>query len=231
MLTFDTRGWQPVGERTWQNADGDLAAVHYHPVPPDLAAGLDRVADLIRGTASAAAAQGATLVELDVNTLAGLPAVRQLLKAPLPDRPGLTCVGAFTVPRADCSVVLRVQCQEQGLTGLREAVLFDRHLAARTAAGQPLEEALIHWNTGSLGSPVPLPNGGLPPHPGDDAPWDAEFPDHPLSRARALLRRLSASVRLDPALAARPPFAPPPPPAPAPARDRPRRFWPARPFR
>ncbi|MFD3975304.1 hypothetical protein [Streptomyces cyaneofuscatus] len=51
--------------------------------------------------------------------------------------------------------------------------------------------------------------GGLPFHAADHAQWDAEFPDHPLTRVRRTLGVLAEAVTVDPAFTALPPFAGP----------------------
>jgi len=78
--------------------------------------------------------------------------------------------------------VVKLQSFEDGVTGVREAVWLDRHLAAG-------------------GSIDDLAGGG----PEDEA-WDELFPQHPLSRARRLLPILLASLALDPAAPPLEPF-------------------------
>jgi hypothetical protein len=38
---------------------------------------------------------------------------------------GVTYLGSLTIPFRDFSFVIKVQCWEEGITGLREALLFD----------------------------------------------------------------------------------------------------------
>lgn len=49
--------------------------------------------------------------------------------------------------------------------------------------------------------------GGLPFHAADHARWDAQFPDHPLSRVRRILEALADAVRVEPGFAALPAFS------------------------
>ena len=63
--------------------------------------------------------------------------------------------------------------------------------------------------------------GQLPYNVADEAAWDQQFPDHPLTRARAWAHRTIASARVDPQFVALPPFVPAEPvapPAPEPVR-------------
>ncbi|MFD5647591.1 hypothetical protein ACFWIP_38925, partial [Streptomyces anulatus] len=56
---------------------------------------------------------------------------------------------------------------------------------------------------------APEVQGGLPFHAADHAQWDAEFPDHPLTRVRRTLDALAAAVTVAPEFTALPPFAGP----------------------
>ena len=48
---------------------------------------------------------------------------------------------------------------------------------------------------------------GLPTHRADYPQYDAEFPDHPLTRSRQTMNRLLPTIRLDPEFKAEQPFA------------------------
>ena len=106
---------------------------------------------------------------------------------------GMTYLGALTLPFEAFSFVVKVQCEERGTTGLREAVLLDRRLAA---GDQPtIKDGRMHlpgWNP-------------------DAAEHDAMFPTHPVSRARRVLDHLRRTLVIDPSLAKLPGFPLPPP--------------------
>src|SRR5688500_7146192 len=105
-LRFDTTGWEPLQDGVFRNGDGDVAILSGFDIPPNLAAPLEDLDRLRRATVESSVAAGGGLIELDVITLDGLPAIRQIVKLPLPDRPtGVVYLGSFTVPRADRSLV------------------------------------------------------------------------------------------------------------------------------
>jgi hypothetical protein len=217
-LVFDAADWARTGYATWMTGAGDMITVESSDLPPELPFGLDETPLLRESLAATAADRGGTLVECDVVTLAGLPAIRQVSKTPMPDRPGIAVTGAFTVPRATCTAVLKVQSMEERPSGVRETTLLQRHLEERPA-GRRTAEHMRHWNTGALD---PLPRGSLPRHPCDEPEWDLQFPRHPLSRVRGLMRELAGIVRPAPELVASLPFGAPsletPPPDPGPRR-------------
>jgi len=149
--------------------------VYFFPVPPDLpaqAASVDELAGFYRRLLGDS---GGKLVEVGVVVAGGCPAVRAILS--VPQQPtGRTYVGSLTVPFRDFSFVLKCQCAEGGPTGLKEALLFDRSLASN----EPMQI-----------------EGGRFQIPGwnpDAESYDAEFPDHPVARARRVLTHVAASL-------------------------------------
>lgn len=147
-------------------------------------------AALTRVTARA----GGGLIEASVKSLGALPALKQILKLPLPGQPsGQAFIGSFTVPRAMCSTVVKVQAPERGMTGMREAMVMAQVGHDKYFRPHPY---------------APDVQGGLPFHAADHAQWDAQFPDHPLTRVRRTLDALAAAVQVVPEFAALPPFAP-----------------------
>ncbi len=192
---FDHAGYRRLEEGLWRHDRDAYLTVHRVAEVPDLETGLDDLtglrATLARFTAEAT--PGA-LIEADVVAIDGLPAVRQLVKLPLPARPnGQFFVGAYTIPRATGSVIIRVQAAEHGTTGFREALIMAR--CGPDAFFRPHPYA-------------PDLRGNLPFHIGDSAEWDAEFPDHPLTLVRGELARLASVIRFRGAFRALPPFSP-----------------------
>jgi hypothetical protein len=192
FLNFEMPGFTRVAEDTWADNDRTLIGTNYFDIPPDLPVGFDDLPLLQRATALMAAQQGATLVEADVVEIGGLPALRQVLKVRLPDQPtGQAFLGSFTIPRANCSAVLRVQAAEGQPTGIREALVL----------GQVGPEAFFQPHPH-----VPDVNLPLPFHIADDPAYDAQFPRHPLSCVRRVMAQLAQQTGLQPVFTAQPPF-------------------------
>jgi hypothetical protein len=193
-------------ERTWFDPrTGDQVSLTYIGMVPDIPAPLDDLPLLRRKLAEETAETG-SIIEAHVVRLGGVPALFQLIKLPIPGQDtGLAYIAAFTVPRATCSAVLRIQCAEGHMTGVRES----------TVAAQ------VGFDNCFPPHPyAPDVRGQLPYNVADEAGWDQQFPDHPLTRARAWAHRMLATAQVDPQFAALPPFEPapqqptaPPPPA------------------
>jgi hypothetical protein len=182
-------------ERTWFDPrTGDQVSLTYIGLVPDIPAPLDDL-PLLRRKLTEETAETGSLIEAHVVALDGVPALFQLIKLPIPGQDtGLAFIAAFTVPRAECSAVLRIQCAEEHTTGLRES----------TVAGQVGFE-----NCFPRHPYAPDVHGQLPYSLADEAAWDQQFPDHPLTRARTWAHHTLATARVDPRFTALPPFLPP----------------------
>lgn len=202
-IAFDPAGLQQHDERTWYDpTTGDQVGLNYFALVPDLPAALEDVPVLRRELAVLAAEVGC-LVEAHVMRMDSLPVLYQLIKLPVPgEQFGQAFVASFTVPRAACSIVLRMQCVESLPTGLREATLMP-------------EVGFENW---VLPHPyAPGLTSRLPFHAGDDTKFDQRYPHHALTRARAWAMYTLRTARIDPRFAALPPFRPPAGPASPPA--------------
>jgi hypothetical protein len=194
-IHVDDTGYQQEDATTWVDpATGDRMTLHYADHAPNLPAPLTDLPRLRQGLAAQSADVGG-LIEAHVVTVGSVPALRQIAKLPLPERPGQGFVASLTVPKAGCSAQLRFQALEGPQAGIREATVLAELGPDRYFGPHPY---------------APQLQGKLPWHHGDDMQWDQQFPDHPLSRARAWLRRAVETARLDPEFAALAPFAGPP---------------------
>ncbi|MBO4208726.1 hypothetical protein [Micromonospora echinofusca] len=189
---FLLAGFQQVAADTWANDERIVVQAVFFDLVPDLPATLTEVPALQRGMAKLAATQGGALIEAGVTTIGGQPALRQVIKVKLPDRPqGQAFLGSFIVPKAACSAVLRVQAAEGGVSGQREAMVMSRVGPADYFRPHPYG---------------PDGEGGLPSHVADDPAYDPQFPQHPLTRVRQVMAQLAQQVALHPQFAALPPF-------------------------
>ncbi len=180
------------GVRFWRFPDGDGVGCYFFDREPDL----PRVSDLasfVSHTREHVLSSGAALVECDLVAVAGIQAVRQIVK--VPQKPsGMTYLGALTLPFAKFSYVFKVQCEERGVTGIREAVLLSQKLAAKTVEIDPVSRGAI--------------KGAWDP---DSEEHDERFLDHPLSRLRSHLRSVSCACQVHDALNRHPRFPLPQP--------------------
>ncbi|WP_405533054.1 hypothetical protein OG592_37835 [Streptomyces avidinii] len=181
ITSLDLTGYTEREPGTWTDGRGLVLSVHFFDLVPDLPAPLRRPDQLFHGLARSTASAGGGLIEAELGKVDTVPAVRQLVKVPRPGGHGQVFLGSWTVPRASCSTVVKVQAAEGGMTGMREAIILGRTGPDRYFTPHPYGPDI---------------EGGLPHHIGDDQEWDAEFPDHPLTRVRAALHRIIPTVVL-----------------------------------
>lgn len=194
--TFDTAGLEPVAPQTWRDGNGDVMQVVTIELVPDLPAPLHDLAGLRRGLAITYARGGGALVECEAIELDGVPAVRQILKIKFPDQPhGLVFTGVLLAPKASGAVILKAQCPEYGTTGMRESMVMARVGPQQFFTPSPFAPDLDLQGM-----------GGLPSNVADRPEYDAQFPQHPLTRLRTLLTHIQATARISDAFRALPPF-------------------------
>jgi hypothetical protein len=191
-LKFETDGWKFHGEkepgqmRLWETPDSDAVLLHFFGVPPNLPV-TNTVDDISAMYASGLAAGGGKVVECTVGKFAHCDAVRLLLKAP--QKPsGMMYQAAVTIPFRDFSFVVKIQSPEHGSTGVREAVLAEKRMAAGEMPDVSGKGPFFRdWNP--------------------DAPeYDEQFPTHPVSRVRRILAHVARTASLDQAVASLPKF-------------------------
>lgn len=130
---------------------------------------------------------GGNLTELRIIDVAGGPAIHMIASAPQSPS-GRTYLGSITLPFRDFSFVVKCQCLERGVTGVKAAVLLQRHFDK----GGTIQ-------TSGEGPRVPGFDSDLPE-------FDAEFPSDPVARARRLLAHLAQTLTIAPTVRALPGF-------------------------
>jgi len=191
-IVFDATGLRPEadGDGWFDPATGDVVSLQVNEGPPFDARWMADLASLRRGFAGMFAGAGC-LIEADLVPFGGARAVYQLVKIPLPNAPhGLVFLSIFTLTKATRYAQLIFQAAERGTTGLREAMVAVR-------LGNPSDSRRPHPYDPALRTRLPLLRA-------DDAGFDAQFPDHPLSRARRWAARVAPTAVVDPAFTALP---------------------------
>lgn len=192
QVTLEVPEWTFRGEpeagafRAWATPEGDGVGLYLFRTPPDLPSGLQSEHALAAHYAALAASARGDLVELAVRTVSDQRAVQTIVRVPQGPS-GCTFLGSLMIPYAAFSVVAKAQCPERGAFGEREAHVLDQRLAAGELPGKAQLHPLRDWN---------------PYH----ARYDGAFPQHPVSRVRAILSRLAGSLVLDEALRSQPAF-------------------------
>jgi len=193
-VTFDASGFHFQGERdgarVWHTPAGDALGIFYFPLKPDIDADVRSVEKIRQAIRPRVTAAGAAIIELETTETDSCLALRQIIKVPQQPH-GMTYVGSLLLPFRDFSFVIKVQCQEHGTTGMRDAIIANEALGDGRVT-RDREEV-----TGWMHDPYdPDLHGGFHWNLSEAPEYDVRFPDHPLSRLRLVLAHLELTLRV-----------------------------------
>ncbi|WP_139798656.1 hypothetical protein [Andreprevotia lacus] len=174
----------------YRNECGDYLSLNYFGLVPDIAANLTDLTALRGFYREKTTDVGMAMLEVDVAEVAGIQTARTLLKGRMQPR-GFAFLGSFTFPFADCSYVVKVQCTEGNPTGMRESMVMIQ-LPELPQADEATGK-LIGWERDPYDVNY---RGDFMANLADDAQYDAQFADHPLSRARRYLAELQNELKV-----------------------------------
>lgn len=178
-VAFDETGYDYrgiiKGTRVWHTPRGDGLGLYHFARRPDLPQAARSNQDLRAFYANRFPPDQVRMVDSEFILVDGVPCIWTIIKTPQQPT-GMTYLGSVTVPFAEFSFVLKMQCAEHGITGMREAAVA---MKAADAGGDLTEPGALcgPWNP-------------------DAVEHDSFFPDHPLSRARHEFARLIPTIRL-----------------------------------
>jgi hypothetical protein len=189
-IHFDTARYESLGndegQRVWLTPQGDAISLNFFAKPPDILPDAKSEADLQEYYRSSVCNEQIRMVEFRLARTAGMPCLWMILK--IRQQPtGMTYLGSLTIPFADFSFVLKMQCAERGITGMRDTALFIKAQQAGQVTITDDGKVVGDWNA-------------------DDAAYDALFPDHPLSRLRHEFPRIMESLVIDETVKGQNPF-------------------------
>jgi hypothetical protein len=200
-IVIDTTGLVLLTEGRWRDqATGDDTFVSVDDTPLSEPHWLEDLAAARRSLARDHGKAGC-LIEAEAVSLGGVPAMLQLVKFPHPDQPnqeiplGYVYMASIWVAKTTCTgKVLYFADESGGFTGARESVVMVR-------LGMPKDFTQPHPYAPDVQSKLPYVRA-------DDRAWDSLLPQHPLSRARAWVRKVTRTTVVDPVFAALPTFQP-----------------------
>jgi hypothetical protein len=178
-----------------------MFGLFHYPFPPDIYADINDIKAVRDFYRQSVAAVGLGVIEIDVRMIDGSKAIRTIFK--VAQHPfGRTYLGSLTFPFRDFSYVLKVQCEERGATGMRDtAISMKLMMSGEFTPG-------IGRSVGWLDDPYdPNEAGPMTRNKSERPEYDDVFPDHPLSRARALLDHLERTVILSETVKTQPSFS------------------------
>jgi hypothetical protein len=194
LFTLMMPGWienKPSDNlRIWRDSDGDVLSLATPEASLDLPP-LDDSARLQRWCRALAEGRGAGLIEVSAGTGTLGPTVSLIYKRL--QLPAYIFTGMLVVPGDDISCVWTIVSGERGTTGVREAVITAQLM---NAGRMTVEEYKRSWARDPYDPTYAGVDRRVLRFVSDDKNYDAQFPDHPLSRVRRVLATLPNSVHV-----------------------------------
>ncbi|PJJ67891.1 hypothetical protein [Chryseobacterium geocarposphaerae] len=168
-----------------------LISLYFFNIPPDLPTikDVNSLRDFYR---QSIAASGGGLIEVSAFDLQNFPSVKTIFKVPQQEG-GMTYLTAVTIPFENCSFVIKTQAVEIGTTGIRDAFVLNRFLenGKVTFDGNGLK----NWFEDPYD---PAFKEGTLMNKSEREEYDTEFPQHPLSIARASIDKAIREIDFKP---------------------------------
>ncbi|XZF13196.1 hypothetical protein ACTHGU_15520 [Chitinophagaceae bacterium MMS25-I14] len=203
-ITIPDFGWPKEKEDSsviqWVNPERDTAvSVNFIELTPNIPTikNITALRDFYRKIVNES---GGGIIEIEILQVGGILVIKSIIK--LPQKPsGMTYIASLTMPFRDCSFVLKVQCAEVGITGIRDAVIVDRSIAEGTL--DMTGNGIAGWFEDPYDKAC---TEGFLMNKSEQEIYDKEFPDHPLTRARKIIRQIESSFKLKPEIKKLTPF-------------------------
>ncbi len=185
----ETNPKKQVWEHTGHSA---VLSLHFFDVPPDIPVRLEDQAALREHYRSLIGSQNGGLVEVAVGVVGStrVPVVKTIFKVPRQPR-GMGYIGSLTLPLKHCSYVVKIQAEEAGMTGMREAVIADRMIRdGKITLG---ENMILGWSADPYDRSW---KQGTLMNLAEREEHDHLFPEHPLTIVREGLKAAAGSLKL-----------------------------------
>lgn len=194
-IQFDNEGWELVenkfDEICWRNNDDpSIITLHYFSKRPDIPCSLEQIDDLRNAYREAISQSGGGLISLEVFLVKKLKCLELICKVPQQPH-GMCYFASLTFPFADFSFVVKLECPELGMTGFREAVISSELMKSGQVRLNAENGSIEGWARDPYDANY---NGPALRNLAEDEKYDADFPAHPLSRARRLLAGIKMSL-------------------------------------
>lgn len=190
-ISIPTFGWDIVekndGEIVWVNPEQSaLISIYFFNIPPDLPTIKD--IDALRSFHRSVADSGGGIIEVSTFNLKGFPSVKTIFKFPQPEK-GMSYLASVTIPFENCSFVIKTQAVEVGTTGIRDAFVLDKFLESGEVTFD--DNGLKNWFEDPYD---PTFKEGTPMNKSEKEEYDAEFPEHPLTKVRNMINQAIEEV-------------------------------------
>jgi hypothetical protein len=182
-VTFDASEMKAMTEENtiqvhvWLTVENDILTLNYFPIAPDIPSNFKDMGLLQDGYRKMISSESA-LIEAEAVKVDGCQALWLILRKNLQPH-GTIYLASLTIPFRDFSFVAKVQCDERGITGMRES-MASADIAMKKDGLDERWNFRERWIDDIYDSRL---HEGRLRNVSDDEKYDSKLPNHPLSRA------------------------------------------------
>lgn len=177
--------------KVWINPEETVAlSLHFFDLVPDLPSikDVNILRDFYRENISQ---NSGALVKVDMIELKGFTTVKTIFKFPQ-DPTGMTYLASLTIPFANYSYVIKIQAAEVGITGMRDSLVLSEFMADDKVSLE--DDKIVGWFADPYDDSI---KEGLLMNKSEQEIYDSQFPEHPLSQARGLLKQIEEEIEFN----------------------------------
>lgn len=206
LITVETERSQPdeldSNKKVFYLNDYDDLSINYFNLTPDITAKNDTDVELQNNYRKVAYESRAAIIEVKKVKLGVFDSIKTIFKFPMQPQ-GMAYIGSYTIPFKNFSYVIKVQCIEQGTTGIRDNTIFELMIKNGKVKLNPEKHTVEGWMKDPYDESVHLP---LMMNLSESEEFDSQFPEHPLSRMRVFLKHIEETIKIDDSLLNEPKF-------------------------
>lgn len=206
LITVETERSQPDEldnrKKVYYLNDYDDLSINFFDLPPDITAKNDTDVELQNNYRKVTYESGAAIIEVKKVKLGVFDSIKTIFKFPMQPQ-GMAYIGSYTIPFKNFSYVIKVQCIEQGTTGIRDNTIFELMIRNGKVKLNPEKKTVEGWMHDPYDESVQLP---FMMNLSEAEEFDAQFPEHPLSRMRKFLKQIEETIKIDDSLLNEPKF-------------------------
>ena len=182
--------------------DYDDLSISLFDYPPDITAKNDSELELQNGNWKVAYDSGGAIIEVKKVKLGSFDTIKTIIKIPMKPA-GIAYIGSYTIPFKSFSYIVKVQCIEQGDTGMRDTIILEMMIRNGTVQLGEEQGIMKGWMRDPYDDSIHLP---YMMNLSESEEFDKMFPKHPLSRMRKYLKHVEETIKIDESLLKEPKF-------------------------
>ena len=206
LIKVETKHSQPdeldSSKKVFYLNDYDDLSINFFNLPPDITAKNDTDVELQNNYRKVAYESGVAIIEVKKVKLEAFDSIKTIFKFPMQPQ-GMAYIGSYTIPFKNFSYVIKVQCIEQGTTGIRDNTIFELMIRNGKVKLNPEKKTVEGWMRDPYDESVHLP---FMMNLSEAEEFDTQFPEHPLSRMRKFLKQIEETIKIDDILLNEPKF-------------------------